>query len=187
MSGWINVSKNDFKDEFEKNKQKIERQQEEAVETEEVSSETYEAKKENEEDIFPPRGASRRSRSQERKKREDKADDNKEEGIIGAGAKKQNKRNPLRIYSEPERSRGWRRRDRKELRRTCACQYEQWQSAAGQHDTTACNMDETRDPEGRERARASQSIPPLNLLPLNQYRDHYINLGGASLRLGRGP
>lgn len=45
MSGWINVSKNDFKDEFEKNKQKIERQQEEAVETEEVSSETYEAKK----------------------------------------------------------------------------------------------------------------------------------------------
>lgn len=73
------VSRDNFKDEFEKSKQKIEREsheltdQDQTVENEAVNEDNVDSEQLNKaesNEIFPPRGASRRNRSQERKNRE---------------------------------------------------------------------------------------------------------------------
>lgn len=78
MIKWVNiVSKDNFKDEFEKSKQKIERESQESL-NHEVGEDTLTSNdseqdsvaQEETNEIFPPRGASRRNRSMERKNRE---------------------------------------------------------------------------------------------------------------------
>ncbi|MCE4957084.1 LysM peptidoglycan-binding domain-containing protein [Macrococcoides caseolyticum] len=104
------MSRDNFKDEFEKSKQKVEREQQATEELQEkteqntVSDHKVEEKqsaKDETNEIFPPRGASRRNRSQERKNREKLKQNNdidatdtqkqdqavKKEAVVLAGAK----------------------------------------------------------------------------------------------------